>query len=271
MKTHSLQCHQKNLTSPLSKEIRSTDVSKRQVALNNAVALASVKEADKAIKELSSVLPEHRALISSIRGPLNLALNALEPVLAKSLVDVKNQKDFMRKKATADISELPVKEPLISEDPWSLSLFASSSENMIIDSMKSPALRQISVKKNFTKKGGLVFKGNVKDFKLSKQLKVDKSSVKEVVRAGTSGSNWNSGNYGKFSKLHSQPCKKFVPKAALMNQSDSPMEEENDFSQENQPPNDRLFRGRGRGPTRANFCSSRRGHRGQSSRGHSQH
>ena len=251
--SHKLDNHQSDLTASLSKEVRSKDSAKRANALASSLALASIKEVDKALKDFVISHPEHQAFASSLRGPTQIALSALSPVVSRSLAEVKAQKEFMRKQATSKLDrvEAAVIKSLMEEDIWSTSLFASNSEEVVKDSQRAPALRELKVQKTFNKE--------TRDSrhylsKLSKSMKAGKRSnsnkkavkfLKENSMINKSLPQENNSELSSQSKISSQ--------AEDFDQAKSSY----DSGRQPQP-----FRGRGRGRGSFNTYNPKRGGRG---------
>ena len=93
----------------------------------------------------------------------------------------------MKRRAINLEDKEPVKEALIKEDIWSENLFGANSSEMVLESMRAPALRTLSTKKPLSKNSS--FGKKSKNLKLAKSMKANKFRLKLDLKRGINNNN----------------------------------------------------------------------------------
>ena len=141
------------VTSPLSKEDKDKDFSKRKAALKAVIAYASCKETFKAISHFydnansQTKKDENFVMFTGLKGFNQLSLKFLEASCLKALDEVKDFRKELRSKSTLKVNESVIRNKLINTDLWSVSLFSKSANTLISHAVESQAPRNISLKK----------------------------------------------------------------------------------------------------------------------------
>ena len=234
---HKLDCCQNDLTSAPTRDMKSYDEEKRGNALAATMAFAMVKEVDRALEDISSNTSptDSSHLLSSLRGPIQVAIKSLEPLVSNLLQQAKDQRKFVRSKAAINIKEAPVRQPLIENEPWAESLFPSNAGDLVTESMKTPALRKIQT---FKQKGSQGPNPISKLMKISRNrgAKTPNRMPRALMRQLIAGSSDNSKGFSK----HTNSDFGDEEHAFQYKQRNSFFSREQDHS-------GRKFRGRGRG------------------------
>ena len=133
------------VTSPLSKEDKDMDFSKRRAALKAVIVNDPCKETCKAILHFydnanSQTKKDGNFLMfTDLKGFSHLSLKFLEFSCLKAHNEVK---DF-RKELRTKVNESVIRNKLIDTDPWFVSLFSKSANTLISYAVESQAPRNI--------------------------------------------------------------------------------------------------------------------------------